>query len=690
MPSASVPKAKATLSARSVRATGAMAVAPWPAGAEDRGSFCAARAWTSPFAAGKMDEQCRHEVAPSGLVALEGATFLAAYDRKSAREVAQQLGLEGTGLGERRARLVAQREGIGVVTSGTIEREGSGYRIGLRAEDPSTGQRIVEAEEVVSTRERALGAVGKLAARVRGALGDATPEPVQLREAEALAAASLEAAHSYALATDLALERKWEDAAKRYREATALDPGMARGYGGLGLVEHERGHRGEAERCFQEALAHLDRMSDRERHRTQGAYQLFVKGDPDRAAEAFRALVARYPADGAGHEGLALAYALKRELAPAVAEARRAVEIVPRAAPQRSNLGFLALYSGDLASAIEEQRRALELRPTLVKGYVGLALAQLTAGRRDDALSTWEKLGSDGARSSAAAEGLADLAAHEGRLSDGRALLEGAIRGDLDRKDREAAARKLAMLAQVELASGRSAKAAAAAARALEASARDPVLFEVASVRAERGEAEKARSLADDLERRAGAAPAMYAELVRGSVELRRRNHGEAIARFRSALQHLDSFLSRSALGRAYLEAGAYAEARDELERCRKRGGEAADAFLEAAPTSRLYPPVLYHLARALEGLKSPGTADAYRAFLATKRSDEDPMVVDARRRLAALAGEVRPANVPQRGARPRPAPATRSPRRGLAPASAPLDETLESIGARRGRRVLH
>jgi hypothetical protein len=45
---------------------------------------------------------------------------------------------------------------------------------------------------------------------------------------------------------------------------------------------------------------------------------------------------------------------------------------------------------------------------------------------------------------------------------------------------------------------------------------------------------------------------------------------------------------------------------------------------------------VAYWRARALEAQKLPGAADAYRAFLAQKATDEDPLVADARRRLGA------------------------------------------------------
>jgi hypothetical protein len=46
---------------------------------------------------------------------------------------------------------------------------------------------------------------------------------------------------------------------------------------------------------------------------------------------------------------------------------------------------------------------------------------------------------------------------------------------------------------------------------------------------------------------------------------------------------------------------------------------------------------VLYYFGRAQEGLKSAGAADSFKAFLAIKeKSETDPLVTDARRRVGA------------------------------------------------------
>lgn len=567
-------------------------------------------------------------------LAMEGASFLTSYKRSDAQKIAGQMKLEGTGLDENRARLVAQREGIGVVVAGSVSRSGQGYEVSLRAVDAFTGKGMLDGKEAVPGKEGVLGAVTKLAARVRTALGDATPEGVQLKEAETFSAASLEAAHEYAVGMSLASEGKWDDAIAHYLEALALDPGLGRAHTGIAVIEYNRGHYEQGQKYFTEAMAHVDRMTEREKYRSRGLMYLFQR-DPDKAIEAFQALVQQYPSDNAGAANLAVAYEFKGDFARALEMGRRAVEISPKNVPQRNNVGFFATYVGKFDLAIAEQQKVLELNPQFVNGYVGLALAQLASGKRDAAEATWRKLealGPEGA--SVAADGLADLALHEGRISDARAILEKGIEADLAHGSKNAAARKLAMLAGSYVTTGQAAKAIPLAERALKTSEEDAVLLAAAVVLAQAGEEKRARAVADALDRRVEAEPRMYAEIVRGAVEIRRGDYGEAVARFKSAALRVDSWLARYGLGRAYLEAGAFAQAQDEFERVEKRRGEATDAFHNGSPTYRLYPPAKYYLARTQMGTRSPLAVDSYRAFLATQRSDENPLTAEARRQL--------------------------------------------------------
>jgi tetratricopeptide (TPR) repeat protein len=141
--------------------------------------------------------------------------------------------------------------------------------------------------------------------------------------------------------------------------------------------------------------------------------------------------------------------------------------------------------------------------------------------------------------------------------------------------------------------------------------------------------------MAAELDQRLEADPQMYAGILKGEAELKRRNFREAIARFKEAQKQGDSWLVRFGLGRAYLEAGSFTEADKELEACLKRRGEATAVYLDEVPTYRLLAPVYFYLGRTREGLKNAGgAADAYKSFLAVKKGEGDAMVAEAKRRL--------------------------------------------------------
>jgi eukaryotic-like serine/threonine-protein kinase len=567
-------------------------------------------------------------------IALEGAPFISTTKRQSAIQTANRLKLPGTGLGEERARLIAQREGIHVVVSGATEKAGSGYRVSARAVDGFTGSTIAERTEEVPGKDAVLGAATKLAVHVRTALGDTKPEAMQLKEAETYSAASLEAAHAYALGMKAAGEGKVPEAKAHYVEALRLDPGLGRAQSGLAVLENNAGHHTDADRWFQAAMGNLGRMSEREKLRTRGIYYLF-KRDVEAAVSANEALVKEFPADNAAWANLGFGYQLRRDFPKAIAAARRAIEVYPRNVPQTNNVGLFEMYAGNLDEAIRVQQRALEVNPGFANALTGLAMAQFLAGRRDDAIATWKRL--ETVSPSSAAEGLADLAVHDGRLSEARALLEKAIAVDLADDEKDLAARKLTSLASLQVMLGQPRKAIAAAEQALSLGKEPYVQFAAARALAEAGETRRASAIADELGAQVPPESRMYAELVRSAVDTRRGAAGEAVAHAREAVKLVDAWLARLALARAEVDAGAWTEALDELDRLEKRRGEGADVYLEIAPSVRFLPAVPYLAARAREGAKDPRAADAFRAYLATKHGDEDPLAVDARKRLARL-----------------------------------------------------
>jgi tetratricopeptide (TPR) repeat protein len=568
-------------------------------------------------------------------VGLEGASFITSYPRAAARKVAQKIQAGGARLDRNMARLVAQREGIPVVLTGSIDGSRAGYRITVEAVDSISGKVAARREIRAKGKDDVLGEMAKLAVEIRTSLGDTKAQSTQLIAKETFTSSSLDAARSYAVAQDLlTVGGKWREALEAYSHAIQLDPDFGRAYAGMAVCYWNLQEAQEAQKYYQEALKRIDRMTDREKYRTRGGYYILVQNYAA-AIEQFSALIKQYPADGVGLSNLALAYFYGRDMAGALEQGRKALNMQPSSIPKRANVALYAMYAGDFDTAGPEAAKVIEQNPGYVTAYVCEAVSELAKARLPQAQEIYRQLAavsSDGA--SLSAMGLADLALYEGRLAEGASLLEKGIAGDRATRTSSAGA-KLAMLAGARLQQGQKAEAVAAAAKAVEESKEDRVLFEAANVYLEAGRIPEALNLAKILDSRLEPAPQVYAHVVQAKAQLRQGNRVEAIRLLESTQKPLDTWLGRFELGRAYLEAGAFTEAYSQFEQCLKRRGEATAVFLDDVPTLRYLPPVYYYMGRAQEGLGSAAAAESYRVFLAIKeQGGEDPLIADARRRL--------------------------------------------------------
>jgi tetratricopeptide (TPR) repeat protein len=130
-----------------------------------------------------------------------------------------------------------------------------------------------------------------------------------------------------------------------------------------------------------------------------------------------------------------------------------------------------------------------------------------------------------------------------------------------------------------------------------------------------------------------------YGRILQGQRLLLDRQTADSVDAFTEAVKFKDMWLARFNLGVAYAQAGAFAEALGELDRCQKRRGEAAAIFLDEVPSFRYLATLPYWLGKAHDGLNAIEAAKTdYQAFLNVRGTlKNDPLVTDARSRLAAL-----------------------------------------------------
>lgn len=568
-------------------------------------------------------------------IALEGASFINAYSRGSAHKLAQKLPTPTATLDEQSARLVAVAQGVGAVVTGSVSRRGNGYKLSVEALDARSGNSIATAEVSASNIDQLLLAVPKLAAPIRKALGDATPESVQLAASGPFTAASLEVVHLYSIGMEQQFAGKMEESLRSFSKAVELDPNFARAYAGMSGPSAALGRQADAEQYIKLAMQHVDRMTERERYHTRAFFYL-VTGDYQKCAEEYGNLVSQYPADRIGQADLAVCSLQLRNIPKAIEASRKAVEIVPNGVVQRLNLSFQSSFGGDFQSGEREARAALQINPSSDQGYLNLAEAQLAQGQLSQAMESYhqlEKVSAVGA--SMAALGLADMAMYEGHFADAVRLLEKTAAADLQAKRPNSAADNFAKLAHAQLLREQKGAAVAAADKALANSQSVQIRFLAGRVFAETGELAKAQKVAASLASELQAEPRAYGKIIDGETALKQGEGRQAIKSITDAQNLLDTWIGRLELARAYLDAGLFVDADSELDRCIKRRGESLELFMDNVPTYAYFPSVYYYQGRVREGLKSPAFAESYRTYLSIRgQTAEDPLLSDIHKHL--------------------------------------------------------
>ena len=233
-------------------------------------------------------------------VALEGASFINAYSRGTAHNLAKQLPHPSDKLDEQSARLIGVSQGLAAIVTGSLSLRGDTYKLSVEALDARTGNSIATAEINAATKDQLLLGIPKLAAPIRKALGDTTPVAAQLAVSGPFTAASLEVVHLYSIAMQQQFAGKTAEAFQSFSKAAELDPNFARAYSGMSGTAYDLGRQADGEKYIKVAMEHLDRMTERERYHTRGYYYLVV-GNYPKCIEEYSTLVNQYPADRVGN-----------------------------------------------------------------------------------------------------------------------------------------------------------------------------------------------------------------------------------------------------------------------------------------------------------------------------------------------------------------------------------------------------
>jgi tetratricopeptide (TPR) repeat protein/predicted Ser/Thr protein kinase len=574
-------------------------------------------------------------------ISLDGVPYISLYDSKQARQQAAFIKPSAGGrIDMETAQLLCRSAGINAVVSASIESapSGGGFVVKMWALD-STNAKLADVEQPIKAKNDFLKVADYLAVKLRDQLVKIPEESKETIIRETFTTTSLEAIKAYSNAQELEAQGKPGEAIKEYLRTIDYDPSFGRAYSGLAVIYYNRGDQQKAEEYYQKALKNIDRMTDREKYRTRGGYYLCTFNFAN-AVEQYSALVKSYPNDSAGHSMLAFSYFLGRNMDKAYEEGDNALKLNPHHINTRYNFCWFALAAGHFERTAQEAKVLIDSNPKFEESYILSALAELTQGRTagaEEFFHQLEALGPSG--KTLARTGLADLALYAGRTAEALSLLEAGIPFDIENDKKDIAALKAVMLGQAYDGLGKKDQAVKYADRAVQLSEQGNILFCAGEIYLHAGKEDKAREIQGKLGNLIEPENQAYAKLLGGSASLARSEAVNSINLFKEAQKHADSWLSRFYLGKAYLQARAFAEAQAEFENCLKRRGEATSVFFNDLPSYHYFPQVYYYLGQAQEGIGSAGAKASYEAFLKIKEKAQpgDLMVEEARKRMKAL-----------------------------------------------------
>jgi tetratricopeptide (TPR) repeat protein len=263
-------------------------------------------------------------------------------------------------------------------------------------------------------------------------------------------------------------------------------------------------------------------------------------------------------------------------------------------------------------------------------------MAATTKGDYAAARSAYERMAqSSAAGASLASTGLADLELYRGDYAEAERTLRDGIEKDRETKNTAGLRAKLVQLAETYEATSRARLALDTLREALAVGHEEGVLVPAALMLARARKITEADELAAELDNQLQTQTRAYAKIIDGKLALLNRRRASAIDSFRESIKLTDTWLARFEMGVTYVQAGHFAEALSELETCFKRRGEASALFLDDSPTIRYLATLPYWLARAQEGVGQQAAATTnYEAFLAVRSNADDPLVIDARKRV--------------------------------------------------------
>ena len=421
-----------------------------------------------------------------------------------------------------------------VYLAGSIGSLGSEYVLGLKAVNCQSGETLAEEQVTAASKERVLDTLGEAASKLRGELGEslATVQKFDVPLAQATTS-SLEALKAYSLGGKPSYEKGPGASLPYDQRAIELDPNFASGYSAVAVDYLNLGEQARASEYMTKAFQLREHVSEREKLSITGVYYQSVTGELDKAAQTYQEEIESYPRVHDTYGNLGTVFAQQGQYEKAVQITKQAAGLLPGELVDYPNLANYALA----LQRLDEARQIIREGQTgkLDKGTLGNVFYALAFLNSDSAAMAEQQQWFAG-RPEYENYGLAlasDTEAYGGHLGRARELTKRAVDSAVRADSKETGAIWQANAALREAAFGNPTEAKRATAEALNlASTSQGVEVEAALTFAMAGDAARAESLAQDLNKRFpldAQMQSLWLPAIRAQLALDRKNPADAL-----------------------------------------------------------------------------------------------------------------------------------------------------------------
>ena len=484
------------------------------------------------------------------------------------------------------AREVCQRTGSAAVIEGAVAKLGRQYVLSIHASNCQTGETLDDEQLQVARKEDVLKALSQMATRFRRRVGESRSaiESHDKPLAEATTP-SLNALKAYSTAWEIHDRSGPIAAVPLFQRAIALDPGFAMAYASVGRMYADLDQSDLAAQYAEKAWQLRERTSERERFFITVGYEQLTLGNEEQTRQTAESWVQMYPRDARAHSFLSgMANKVAGRFDVAAGEARKTIELDPDFAIGYLNLALNNAYMNHLdkaESALREaDARGLAIDEFFMLRYVIAFLKGDNAAMRRVADAARERDGAEGWIT----DNEAFAAAYGGRLQQARSLTGRAVEESLHVSQKGRAGLWLAGAAEREALFQYRTEARGEAEKALAQSNSREVEFGAAFALALAGDAARAQTIADDLDKRYPEDTLVQFEdlpTIRALIALERNNPLQAIQTLQNCspyelsppLAMIGALYPAYVRGLAYLADGRGAEAALQFQRILDHSG---------------------------------------------------------------------------------------------------------------------